>query len=213
MKVAMLGESGVGKTCIINRYVSNTFKATESTKGASFKPRTLSSPDGKVEIRQMIWDTAGQEIYRSLASFYYRDADAVVLVYDITNQKSFEALSYWTGEIKQNGKQDVILAVVGNKSDRVEEEAVDVSLARQFAKDNKGNFFLVSAKDNLNVSEMYVDLAIRKFPHLKKVFSVGEGEEASGPIKTINNGRRSTVRVKLQSEEKSAARKKDKGCC
>ena len=146
MKIAMVGESGVGKTCLINRFVNNVFDNTEPTKAASFKSRTLTSSDGKTDIRQMIWDTAGQEIYRSLASFYYKDADGVILVYDATNRKSFDELNYWIEEINKHASKNVLLTIAGNKSDLIDDEEVDVLTAKEFAKKQNGSFFLVSAK-------------------------------------------------------------------
>ena len=116
MKIVMLGESGVGKTCILNRYINNTFEAIGSTSYAKFQSKVLYSSDNQYELKQTIWDTAGQEIYRSLAPFYYKDADGVVLVYDITNETSFNELSYWLDEVKENGKSDVLITVAGNKS-------------------------------------------------------------------------------------------------
>lgn len=171
MKIAMLGESGVGKTCLINRYISNMFEKTTSTSSATYNSYSLHSPDGRTEIRQMVWDTAGQECYRSLASFYYRDADAVVLVYDIANIKSFEALDFWLKEVRAEAREDVLITIAGNKCDIMDKgEVVDLKMAKDFAKNNDASIFFVSAKDNTNVSEMYLELGIRMFPELRTSF-------------------------------------------
>ena len=96
IKIVLLGESGVGKTCILERYIHNTFDSkANTTTTAIFTPKQYCTPDGKSQIQFHIWDTAGQEAYRSLTSFYYRDAHGIFLVYDITSKKSFEALNFW----------------------------------------------------------------------------------------------------------------------
>ena len=102
-KIVMLGDAGVGKTCIVNRYVKNQFSDTESTLGANYSAKTIQiQPDGvlkAVKAKLQIWDTAGGEQFRSLAPIYYKGADAVCLVYDSTNQDSFESLNYWIEEL------------------------------------------------------------------------------------------------------------------
>ena len=171
MKIVMLGESGAGKTCIISRFTDNTFiKSSEPTEHASFKKKTLTSIDGSSEIKQVVWDTAGQEIYRSLSPFYYRDADGVILVYDITDQKSFKELQFWIDEVQQNGKKDVFITVAGNKSDLVDKEVVSTVEAKEFAKKNGASFYLVSAKESININEMFTELGLRKFPLMRKAF-------------------------------------------
>lgn len=167
MKIIMLGESGVGKTCLINRYINNTFDTTEPTTGAFFKYHILTSSDRTVKITQQIWDTAGQEAYRSLASCYFKDADAAILIFDITNRKSFCELSYWLKEANEHSNKDLFLTIAGNKSDKVDEEQVDIVEASEYSRANKASFFLVSAKENSNVTEMYTELGIRKFPELR----------------------------------------------
>eukprot|EP00829_Urostomides_striatus_P018818 TRINITY_DN698_c0_g2_i2.p1 TRINITY_DN698_c0_g2~~TRINITY_DN698_c0_g2_i2.p1 ORF type:complete len:267 (+),score=91.18 TRINITY_DN698_c0_g2_i2:48-803(+) len=175
VKIAMLGESGVGKTCIIDRFVNDAFNEfTDPTKGASFKAKTLKSEKGTIEIKLMLWDTAGQEIYRSLAPFYYKDADVALLVYDITNEKSFEALQYWANEVKNNGKTGCLLTVVGNKCDNIDGEKVTPDIAKEFSKQVSGSFFLTSAKENTNIKELFVDLAMRKFPQFRADFGFEE---------------------------------------
>ncbi len=104
-KVVLIGESGVGKTSIINRYTHNKFNESETiTIGASFIAKTILLQDYNQSIKFEIWDTAGQEKYRALAKVFYKNAAVCVLVYDITRKNSFEALkNYWINEIKANG--------------------------------------------------------------------------------------------------------------
>ncbi len=211
MKVAMLGESGVGKTCLIERYAAGQFRDTQSTKGATFKPKVLKSLDGRIELKQMLWDTAGQEIYRSLAPFYYKDADAVVAVYDTTNLKSFEALSYWVNEVKQNGRADCLLTLAGNKCDCVDNEAVSLEAAKNFALANNAKLYLTSARDNLNVREMYIDLAMRKFPFLGKRFGFDDSKIVAGGDAKQQQKTKTGERVKL-GPAKQTEDKRHKNC-
>ena len=109
IKVVLIGESGVGKTSIINRYTMDTFTpGLPSTPGAAFTPKTINLKEYNQSIKFEIWDTAGQEIYRSLAKVFYKNAAVCVLVYDITRKKSFEELkNYWVNEIKSNASQNL----------------------------------------------------------------------------------------------------------
>ena len=103
-KVVLIGESGVGKTSIISRYITNTFNSQQlPTTGATFISKTIILEDENSSIKFELWDTAGQERYRSLAKVFYKNAAVCVLVYDITRKSSYEALkNYWIKEIKQN---------------------------------------------------------------------------------------------------------------
>ena len=106
-KVVLLGESGVGKTSIISRYISNTFGNRKPTTGANFVTKTIFLEDENKSIKFELWDTAGQERYRSLAKVFYRNAAVCVLVYDITRKSSFEELKlFWIKELKENVPSD-----------------------------------------------------------------------------------------------------------
>jgi small GTP-binding protein len=108
-KVVLIGESGVGKTSIISRYISNTFKSQlMSTPGANFVTKMIIMEDDNQSIKFEIWDTAGQERYRALAKVFYKNAAVCVLVYDITRKASFDELkNYWVKEIKENALPNV----------------------------------------------------------------------------------------------------------
>ena len=106
VKIALIGETGVGKTSIINRYIKNTYSDEQiSTTGAVFSTRLISYMDERVSLRLEIWDTAGQERYRSLAKVIYKNATIIVLVYDITKKETFEEIkNFWIGEVQNNSK-------------------------------------------------------------------------------------------------------------
>ena len=108
-KVVLIGESGVGKTSIISRYINNTFSSVlTATPGASFTTKTVFLKDYKQSIKYEIWDTAGQEKYRALAKVFYKNAGVCILVFDITRRKSFDELkNYWINEIKANSSPNL----------------------------------------------------------------------------------------------------------
>ena len=115
-KIVLLGDSGVGKSNIINKFIKNQFNTdSKTTIGVEFAAKTL-EVKGKI-IKTQIWDTAGQERYRSMASAYYRGATGALLVYDITRSNSFENLEKWTKQLKNYANEDIICLLIGNKSD------------------------------------------------------------------------------------------------
>ncbi|KAA6412539.1 MAG: hypothetical protein FRX48_03530 [Lasallia pustulata] len=127
-KICVLGSQGVGKTSLLNRYVNGSFNppATTSTIGASFLTKRVLDDSGTV-VRLQLWDTAGQERFRSISKLYYRGASACILTYSIIDDKSFEEMGQWLQELKQNVGGDLIIHVVGTKSDVV---ALDPSLRK-----------------------------------------------------------------------------------
>ncbi|KAF2133271.1 ras-domain-containing protein [Dothidotthia symphoricarpi CBS 119687] len=123
-KIVVLGSQGVGKTSLVHRYVRNAFTppSTQSTIGASFLTKRVLDIDTHTVVRLQIWDTAGQERFRSISKLYYRGANAAVLCYDITDTHSFDEMGRWMKELKTNLGDDIIIHVVGTKSDIVTED-------------------------------------------------------------------------------------------
>lgn len=153
----LLGDTGVGKSSLAQRYVTNTFKPyCESTIGASFMSKMI-IVDG-APCKCQIWDTAGQEKYHSLAPMYYRGAAAAVLVYDMTKRASFEKLKQWVSELRAQGPEDIVLCIAGNKADLELKRAVGAEDARAYAESVDGLFLETSAKDDTNVSSLFTDL-------------------------------------------------------
>ena len=159
VKVVLLGDSGVGKTCLITRYISETFEQnTASTNGASYASKKVNYDKLKKTITLDIWDTAGQEKYKALTKFFYKDAAIAILVYDITQKNSFESIkSYWYEQVKENGEKTFVLGIVGNKSDLYEQEEVPENDAREFAQSIGAIFALTSAKMNTGVDALFED--------------------------------------------------------
>ena len=156
IKIALVGDCGVGKSSIALRYTRNEFLSNYiSTGGASYSNKIVEKNGEKLQLD--IWDTAGQEKFRSLGKNFYRDAFIILMVYDITRQETFDNLKkIWYPEITQNGVEKPLLAVVGNKSDEYEKDnTVNEEEARQFANEIKCIFQLVSAKNGDNVQNLF----------------------------------------------------------
>ena len=172
LKVTLLGSSGVGKTCIIKRYTEGNFdEGSQSTSGASYSQKYVEI--GNKTIQLDLWDTAGQEKYRSLGRHFYKDAYIVCLVYDITSMESFLDLKdKWYADLKTYGEKYTVLAVVGSKSDCYEKEEVPEEEAREYAKSIGAIFMLTSAKYGDNIDKLFESL-IRKYlgPEFEKKIS------------------------------------------
>ncbi|MCQ2817267.1 MAG: GTP-binding protein [archaeon] len=155
-KVVLVGDAGVGKTCMISRYIYNQFKdQSESTLGASFASKTIIMPKGQ-KVQLDIWDTAGQEKFRSVNKFFYKDAVIGLLVYDITKLSSFNSIKeFWYQELKAEGAPDIVMGIAGNKSDLFTEEQVSETMARQYAAEIKAPYSLTSASEATGIDELF----------------------------------------------------------
>ena len=167
-KIVLIGNQGVGKTCILERFAFGIYNESKmATLGVDMCEKTITLSEGGLRVKLRIWDTAGQEIYRSLSSLYYRDADAVVIVYDVTNKGSYEHLvAYWLKEIKNHAKEGCLVTIVGNKVDMAIGFDFDVPSVSALAQQYNAKMLFSSAKDNINIKEIFLDLAARKFPEL-----------------------------------------------
>jgi len=168
VKLVLLGEMNSGKTSLVYRLVKNSFhERMEPTIGAAFVVKNL-LVDG-VQIKLEIWDTAGQDRYRSLAPMYYRGAAAAILVYDITRRSSFEAMRKWVQELQKQASPNIILAIAGNKADLPNQREIlqadlDKYLAelrKEVKRDGGGDAFFgieCSAKAGTNVNELFTEI-------------------------------------------------------
>jgi len=165
-KLVLLGESAVGKSSLVLRFVKGQFlDFQESTIGAAFLTQTVCLNDTTVKFE--IWDTAGQERYHSLAPMYYRGAQAAIAVYDITSSESLEKAKSWVAELQRQGSPDIVIALAGNKCDLEAKRAVQATTAQQFATENNCIFLETSAKTNVNVTELFVEIA-KKLPKVQE---------------------------------------------
>ncbi|XP_023726009.2 ras-related protein Rab-8B-like [Cryptotermes secundus] len=159
-KVLVLGDSNVGKTCIVHRYCDERYYDTYiSTIGIDFKQKIVNL-DG-TPIKLQIWDTAGQERFRTLTTAYYRGAMGILLMYDVTSLDSFNHLSYWLRNIQENASPDVVKVLAGNKSDATLQRAVAAERGEQLAENFDMSFFEVSCKEDINIGEAFLTLARR----------------------------------------------------
>lgn len=157
-KLLLIGDSGVGKTSILFKFSEDTFSpAFISTIGIDFKIRTI-EVDGK-KIKLQVWDTAGQERFRTITTAYYRGAMGIMLVYDVSNLKSFENISNWIRNIEIHATQDVELMILGNKCDISDKRQVSKERGEQLALQHSIKFFETSAKAAINIEEAFVTLA------------------------------------------------------
>ena len=162
-KVVLIGDAGVGKTCIISRFILGNFdKDNIATNGASYSVKTIEISKLKKSITLDIWDTAGQEKYRTLTKFFYKDAAMIIMVYDITSRQSFENLkNYWYQEIENSSEKNFILAIAGNKSDLYDREQVSEEEARKYAESINAIFGLTSALNNEGIDRLFENLSIK----------------------------------------------------
>ena len=160
IKVVLIGESGVGKTSIISQFTKGLFNPDiMSTNGATFSTKKKEYKEENKTLSFEIWDTAGQEKYRSLAKMFFKDAAVALIVYDITSKKSFDEIKkYWMNLVKENGPKKVIMYIVGNKYDLLEQEAVKEEEAREYARNEKVSFWLTSAKDSTGIDELFDEI-------------------------------------------------------
>ena len=160
-KAVLVGDSGVGKTCIIQRYVNNDYNEnTESTSTSTYSYKTLDFKQYNKSISLDIWDTAGQELYRALAKNFYLNASIGILVYDIRRKESFESIKdYWYEQVKTSGEENMVFGVVGNKCDLFQEEKVSEDEGKKFAKEIGAVFQLTSCKENIGIDELFQQCA------------------------------------------------------
>ena len=163
VKCVVLGDTGVGKSSLVLKFVSGNFKPySESTIGASFQSKYVVVKGQSLKFQ--IWDTAGQEKYHSLAPMYYRGAAAAIVVYDITRANTFKTLRSWVDELKAQGPKEIAIAVAGNKSDMKDAREIATSTAKEYADEIGALFLETSAKDDSNVNELFMKLSERLPP-------------------------------------------------
>ncbi|GJP39113.1 hypothetical protein CLOM_g23503 [Closterium sp. NIES-68] len=158
LKLLLIGDSAVGKSSLLLRFAEDSFSHTFiSTIGVDFKTRTIDI-DGE-QVKLSIWDTAGQERFRTITAAYYRGANGIVLVYDITSESSFNSIRGWIRNIEEHASESVCKILVGNKADMEDRRVVTKDQGQQLANEFKINFFETSAKADINVEEAFVCIA------------------------------------------------------
>ena len=189
-KVLLLGDSSVGKTCVLLRYCDKTFQEAHlSTIGLDYRLKTMTLENGK-NIKLQIWDTAGQDRFRAITKNYYKGANGIILIYDVTNLQTYENVKNWINQIKEEANPNVVIYLAGNKIDVNEElRVVRTEEGQKIADEYNLAFYETSAKSGININEIFEDL-------VKKVDEIYSKLEV--PKKQIKN--------KLYTGKK-------KGCC
>ena len=184
-KILLLGDWSVGKTCFLMRYTENTFTEIHlSTIGIDYKLKNLTLDNGDV-IKVQIWDTAGQERYKSITKSYIKGANGLILMYDVTNPKSFEGIQNWVKQIKDQAPSKMCVSLVANKIDS-EERKVTTEEGEKLSKAIDYPFYEVSAKEGVNVNECFDNLI--KQIHLKYDKSNQNDSNKLSKEKKVKNG-------------------------
>jgi len=156
-KVLIIGDSGVGKTCLLLRFCENSFTTSHlATIGIDFKMKTIDVEGKRVKVQ--IWDTAGQDRFKTITQTYYRGAMGIILAYAVNDRESFQNIENWMKQIKEHASEDVCKILVGNKSD-MGDRCIDYEEGKRLADSYGIQFFETSAKDCRNVNDAFYEVA------------------------------------------------------
>ncbi|XP_071686671.1 ras-related protein RABA6a-like [Rutidosis leptorrhynchoides] len=203
-KTVLIGDSAVGKSNLLSRFAKDEFHLdSKPTIGVEFAYRNIKIRD-KI-VKAQIWDTAGQERFRAITSSYYRGALGALLVYDVTRRVTFENLRKWLHELREYGNRDMVIVLVGNKSDLVDSREVKIEDGQSLAQLEDLCFMETSAKDNLNVEDAFLQMITKVFEIAsQKSLEAKENEET----KKVIEGKKEIIYV---VDEVSAT--KQTSCC
>jgi small GTP-binding protein len=203
LKIVLIGDSGVGKTNLLSRFTRDQFTVdSKSTIGVEFATKTLEI-EGKT-VKAQIWDTAGQERYRAITSAYYRGAIGALLLYDVTSALTFQSLTRWLHELRENADSSICVMLVGNKCDLIETRAVSAEEGIGFAKTENLLFIETSALDATNVQESFKRLITEIVARLSKKELAAPKGAAPAAGTPVSQG----VSIAEPAQET-----KKKGCC
>ena len=202
-KVVLIGDSGVGKSNLLSRFTRNEFALdSKSTIGVEFATKSIVA-DGKT-IKAQIWDTAGQERYRAITSAYYRGAVGALLVYDLTKHATFENVERWLKELRDHAEANIVVMLVGNKSDLKPQRAVPTEEAMAMAEQHNLAFIETSALDATNVDLAFETILIEIYRIVTRKTLEAGGDGARPPD--------STQKIVLNKDSAAGGKKKG-GCC
>ena len=190
-KVVLVGDSGVGKTCLIQRYVNDKYSDdTESTSASTYTYKIVEYKDYNKSVSLDIWDTAGQELYRALAKNFYLNASIGILVYDVRRRSTFESIKdYWYDQLKESGEENIVLGIAGNKCDLFHDEEVTEEEAKKYADSIGAVFHLTSCKESIGIDDLFIECG-KKYLEVNNL--IGKTEEKKEKIvldkkKALNN--------------------------
>ena len=201
-KVILIGDASVGKTSLIYRFINNQFNDNQTnTVGPEIKTKSISL-DADTVANLNIWDTAGQEKFRALAKLNYHDSQGAIIVYNITNKESFKTIDFWYEDLKNNAPKNILIMLIGNKSDIRNEESVTWSEGKNYMDLHKFScFYEVSAKNGNNVELAFSEFA-RKL--VQKEIEIEKENENNKNYKDINT---------IDLEKNIKKKYKKKKCC
>ncbi|KAM7194103.1 putative GTP-binding protein Drab11 [Rhypophila sp. PSN 637] len=201
LRLVLIGDSGVGKSNLLSRFTRNEFNLdSKSTIGVEFATRSI-QVDSKT-IKAQIWDTAGQERYRAITSAYYRGAVGALLVYDISKHQTYENVTRWLKELRDHADVNIVIMLVGNKSDLRHLRAVPTEEAKNFASENHLSFIETSALDATNV-----ELAFQNI--LTEIFRIVSSKTLDAPGMAEPNLSGTTIPLSKTADDNQG----NKGCC
>ncbi len=169
IKICLLGDVNVGKTSIASRYCKNTFSDLYiNTIGGAYQQQSVTLNNG-TKIRLHIWDTSGQDRFRSMTNLYYHDAQVAILTYDVTNEQSLESLNYWLEQLNNKVEvENMLLCLAGNKNDvESSKKVIPTSKGKAFAEENNMIFFETSAKTGAGIKELFQAIAVKEYELIK----------------------------------------------
>eukprot|EP00823_Brevimastigomonas_motovehiculus_P008318 TRINITY_DN7601_c0_g1_i1.p1 TRINITY_DN7601_c0_g1~~TRINITY_DN7601_c0_g1_i1.p1 ORF type:complete len:220 (+),score=11.68 TRINITY_DN7601_c0_g1_i1:53-661(+) len=162
LKIIMVGDSGVGKSCLLKCFMGEPFEqAHNNTIGVDLEMKPMTINDKTINLQ--IWDTAGQERFRTITTSYYRSSDAIMLVFDVSEQQSFVNCETWLQDIRLYAKEKVEIMLLGNKADLLTQRVVEYKTAKEFADKYNMMYMETSAKQDLNVEKAFTKLAVAAF--------------------------------------------------
>ncbi|SMN18567.1 similar to Saccharomyces cerevisiae YFL038C YPT1 Rab family GTPase, involved in the ER-to-Golgi step of the secretory pathway [Maudiozyma saulgeensis] len=204
-KLLLIGNSGVGKSCLLLRFSDDTYSNDYiSTIGVDFKIKTVEL-EGKT-VKLQIWDTAGQERFRTITSSYYRGSHGIIIVYDITDQESFNGVKMWLQEIDRYATSTVLKLLVGNKCDLTDKRIVEFDIAKEFADANNMPFLETSALDSTNVEEAFLTMA----KQIKESMAKQKLTDDSNGNNNNNSNKNDKGNVNLNGQSLTSS---SSGCC
>ena len=208
-KIIIIGDSNVGKSCLTLRGTKNIFEPLyASTIGFEFKAFYVKI-DGKI-IKMQIWDTCGQEVYRSLITSFYNNSSLAIMVYSIDNEDSFNNIEFWLNEIRTKANPDIKIFLIGNKCDLEDKRRVTKDSGQDFSENNKFNLFMeTSAKTGFNAQNLFIEaskLLYEQYVKNKDTFTGNNASFENSPDKDKNKN------LPLDDEDETILKRK-KGCC
>ena len=199
-KILLVGNSSVGKSSLFLRFVDDVWNDVfVPTIGVDFKIKTLKINEKNVKLQ--IWDTAGQERFRTIISSYYKGAQGILLVFDLTEKESFESLNNWLIEIEKNANKNVIKILIGNKNDLEDKRVVSYNEAKDFADSNGLKYVETSAKLNNNVTEAFSEIG-------KELMDASSKDK-----EFFANENKKTISISDKTMDLNSKNKNENGCC